>query len=185
MLDRHYTKEEYFELLRTSQHKYEYCDGRVKMMAGGTEAHNELVGNVYFALRSRAPNSQLKGSQFVVAVDNRYTFADASAVCGAEAVYAPHPADIACLTNPALIVEVLSESSDPYDRTEKFSAYRRLPSFREYLLIDSRRYSAETFYREQPDLWRIGNYFGLDQEVELRTLGISVPLSVFYEGVTI
>ena len=182
-LDRLYTKEEYFELLRTSLHKYEYLDGRVRMMAGGTVAHSSIVGNAYFALRSRAQTCTVFNSEFAVALASRYVFPDASAVCEMEATYEPG-GGIARLTNPALIVEVISASSDPYDRTEKFSAYRRLPSFREYLLIDSRRYSAETFYREQPDLWRIGNYFELDQEVELRTLGISVPLSVFYEGVT-
>lgn len=81
------------------------------------------------------------------------------------------------------MVEVLSTSSESYDRTEKFSAYRRLDSFREYLLIDSRRYYAETFYREQPELWRIGNYFDLAQEVELRMLGVRIPLRDLYADV--
>ena len=184
--DRYYTKEEYFELLRDSLHKYEYLDGRIRMMAGGTEAHSDMVDNAFFALRARSKKCKVRSSETAVAVNelNRYYFPDVSAVCD-ERTEKEAESGIFRITNPALLVEVISDSSDPGDRTEKFSAYRRLASFREYLLIDSRRYSAETFYREQPDLWRIGNYFELDQEVELRMLGISVPLSVFYEGVAL
>ncbi|WP_420459165.1 Uma2 family endonuclease [Neolewinella sp.] len=179
--DQRYTKQEYFELLRSSQHKYEYLDGRVRLMAGGTAAHNDIVGNTYFALRSGTKTCQVKNSETAIATANRYVFPDASAVCEDEALY--EQGGIARLINPALVVEVISESSDPYDRTEKFSAYRRLPSLREYLLIDSRRYLVETYYREERDLWRIGNYFDLDQQIEVKTLGISVPMAVFYEGV--
>jgi Uma2 family endonuclease len=180
--DQQYTKEEYFELLRTSTHKYEYVNGRVRMMAGGTAAHNDIVGNVYFALRSASSTCQIKNSETAIAVANRYHFPDASAVCEEEAKY--ERGGIARLINPALLVEVISDSSDPYDRTEKFSAYRRLPSFREYLLIDSRRHLVETYYQKKRDLWRIENSFDMEQEIELSTLGVSIPMAAFYEGVT-
>ena len=181
--DQRYTKQEYFELLRSSQHKYEYLDGRVRMMAGGTAAHNDIVDNTFVALRTSGTSCKVRSSETAVAIDslNRYFFPDMSAVC-AEKTEDEGGTGIYRITNPALLVEVISESSDPYDRTEKFSAYRRLPSFREYLLIDSRRHLIETYYREERDLWRIGNYFDLDQEIELSTLGISVPMAVFYEG---
>ncbi len=90
---------------------------------------------------------------------------------------------IARITNPCLIVEVISNSSVEIDRVEKFHAYRQLDSFKEYLLIDSRRLLIETFYREASDLWHIRSYFREEQEVEIRTLGISIPVSTFYEGV--
>ena len=186
LTQRHYTKEDYFALLRTSQHKYDYLDGRVKMMAGGTAVHADIVDNAFVALRTRSENCKVRSSETAVAVSvlNKYFFPDASAVCEAEATYEPG-GGIARLTNPALLVEVLSESTADYDRTTKFSAYRQLPSFREYLLIDSRRYNVETYYREQSDLWRIANYQELDQEVRINTLNISLPLSIFYEGVVL
>jgi Uma2 family endonuclease len=185
ILDRTYTREEYFELLRSSQYKFEYLGGRVRMMAGGTEAHSEIVDNTFYVLRARSVNCKVRSSETAVAEQelNRYFFPDVSAVC-AERTERESETGIFRITNPALLVEVLSDSSDPYDRTEKFSAYRRLTSFREYLLIDSRRHYAETYYREQPELWRIGNYFELQQEVELRTLGIRIPLQDFYGGWT-
>ena len=87
---------------------------------------------------------------------------------------------------PRCPCRVLSEGTADYDRTTKFSAYRQLPSFRELLLIDSRRYNIETYYREQHDLWRIANYQEPEQEVRITTtLDISLPLSVFYEGVVL
>ena len=183
-LDRHYTKEEYFELLCTSLHKYEYLDGRVRMIAGGTEAHTDIMDNTFFALRARSKKYKVRSSETAVAVGelNRYYFPDVSAVCD-ERTEKKSETGIFRITNPALLMEVVSDSSYPGDRTEKFSAYRRLASFREYLLIDSRQYSAETFYREQPDLWRIGDYFESEQEVELRTFGINVALKEFYAGV--
>jgi Uma2 family endonuclease len=113
---------------------------------------------------------------------NRYFFPDASAVCDLPPRY-EKGGGIARLTNPALIVEVLSDTTADFDRTEKFSAYRKLDSFREYVLIDSRRHYVETFYREQRDLWHIGNYHRLEQSVPFRTLGIEIELSVFYDGV--
>ncbi|WP_420461270.1 Uma2 family endonuclease [Neolewinella sp.] len=186
LTQRYYTREDYFALLRTSQHKYEYLNGRVKMMAGGTVAHADIVGNTYYQLRAADHNCKINNSEMAVSVQllNKYFFPDASAVCEAEAAYEPG-GGIARLTNPALLVEVLSEGTADYDRTTKFSAYRQLPSFREYLLIDSRRYNVETYYREQSDLWRIANYQELDQEVRINTLNITLPLSVFYEGVVL
>jgi Uma2 family endonuclease len=184
LTEHHYTKEEYLELLRDSLHKYEYLDGVVRMMAGGTAAHADIVDNTFVALRTAAHGCRVKSSETAVSIAslNRYFFPDASAVCDLPPQY-EDGGGIARLTNPALIVEVLSDSTADYDRTEKFSAYRRLDSFREYVLIDSRRHYVETFYREQQDLWHIGNYHRMEQMVPFRTLGVEVELSKLYEGV--
>jgi Uma2 family endonuclease len=183
--DRHYTKAEYLELLRDSLHKYEYLDGEVRMMAGGTPAHADVVDNTFVALRTATHKCRVKSSETAVAIAsiNRYFFPDISAVCDLPPRYEDEGAGIARLINPALIVEVLSEGTADYDRTEKFSAYRKLESFREYVLIDSRRQYVETFYREQRNLWHIGNYHRPEQSVPFRTLGIEIGLSAFYDGV--
>ncbi|WP_420461162.1 Uma2 family endonuclease [Neolewinella sp.] len=179
---RRYTKQDYLELLDQSEHKYDYLDGEVRTMAGGTVAHNTILDNTTFALRLLARGCQIKGSETAIAVAaaNRYHFPDVSAVCDTPTY---EQGGIARLTNPALIVEVLSETSAAYDRGEKFSAYRQLPSFREYLLIDSRKLIVETYFREEKDLWRIGNSYDLGQVVRLRSLGINLPLQDIYLNV--
>lgn len=179
---RHFTKQDYFDLLQREKHKYDYLDGEVRMMAGGTVAHNDILGNTTFTLRLLAKKCQIKGSETAISVAtaNRYHFPDASAVCDTPDY---EEGGIARLTNPELIVEVLSESTAAYDRGEKFSAYRQLASFREYLIIDSRKVYVETYYRESNDLWRIGNYYDLEQSVPLRTLDIELPLAEVYRGI--
>ena len=178
----HYTMQAYLELLDRSEQKYDYLDGEVRAMAGGTVAHNTILDNTTFALRLLAKQCQIKGSETAIAVAaaNRYHFPDVSAVCDLPAY---EQGGIARLTNPALIVEVISETSAAYDRGEKFSAYRQLPSFREYLLIDSRKCAVETYFREEKDLWRIGNFYDLEQVVRLHTLGIDLPLTDIYQSV--
>ena len=179
---RRYTKQDYLELLDRSEHKYDYLDGEVRAMAGRTVAYNTILDNTTFALRLLAKHCQIKGSETAIAIAaaNRYHFPGVSAVCDTP-IY--EQGGIARLTNPALIVEVLSETSAAYDRGEKFSAYRQLPSFREYLLIDSRKLSVETYYREEKDLWRIGNFYELSQVVRLRSLAIDLSLTDVYQNV--
>jgi len=82
-----------------------------------------------------------------------------------------------------LIVEVLSESTAEYDRSDKFTAYRQLESFKEYILIDSRRMRVDTFYRETNQYWHIGSYFEPDHEVHVRTLDVTLPLTAIYADV--
>lgn len=115
---------------------------------------------------------------------NRYFFPDVSAVCNEE-IKLDESKGIARMTNPCLIIEVLSETTADYDRGEKFRTYRQLDSFKEYLLIDSRKLSIDYFYRETNELWRIRSFYKADQEIEIRTLGVTLPVTAFYEGVTL
>ncbi|MEO0732232.1 MAG: Uma2 family endonuclease [Bacteroidota bacterium] len=181
---RRYTKEDYFKLLAESEHKYEYLDGAVRMMAGGTIAHSTIVDNANFALRSGQGECKVKSSETAVyvAAANKYFFPDASAVC-LEAPKYESRKGIARLTNPCLIVEVLSENTADYDRGDKFRAYRQLASFKEYILIDSRKYSVDTYYREDECLWYIRSYFQPDHVLEVRSLGLQIPLTELYAEV--
>jgi Uma2 family endonuclease len=81
------------------------------------------------------------------------------------------------------LIEVLSKNTSRYDKSEKFNAYKTLPSFREHITIDSLEYFVYTFYKEANGLWRIGNYSKLSQEVEIITLGMNVPMATLYNGV--
>ncbi|MFK8164005.1 MAG: Uma2 family endonuclease [Lewinella sp.] len=179
---RPYSKEEYFALLEQSLHKLEFLDGEVRMMSGGSIAHNRIIGNVFGTLWSQKGSCEVNNSENAVAIDhlNTYFFPDLTANCHKTEF---EEGGIAKITNPALIVEVLSESTAEYDRTDKFTAYRQLDSFREYILIDSRRMRVDTFYRETKEFWHIRSYFTPDHEVVVRTLGLQLPMEVIYEGI--
>ena len=180
--DRQYTEAEYFALLAASSRKLEYLNGRVRMMAGGTVAHNDIIDNTFAALRARQGGCKVKNSENAVSVAalGKYFFPDMTVTCG-KPEYAE--GSIALLTNPDLIIEVLSPQTADYDRSDKFTAYRHLESFREYILIDSQTLRVDTFYRESPELWHIRSYYSLEQEVEIRTMGITVAMNVIYDEV--
>ena len=178
------TKEAYFKQLERSEHKLEFVDGVIRMMAGGTRNHATIVDNTVFALRSHQGSCSTKSGETAVSVSslNRYYFPDASVVCEEEQYESE--TGIALLTNPCLVVEVLSRSTGKMDCTEKFNAYRQIPSFREYLLIDSETLSVQTFYREANDLWQIRSYWEPGQQVYIRTLDLTLPIEQLYAGVT-
>lgn len=180
---RRFTEEEYLELCLTSDQKFEYNNGVVTMMAGGKRAHGLAKRNLYHALLKKVGDCTIYDSDVAVEVKklNRYFFPDISGLCGSEDV--TDEPGIERVRNPQLLVEVLSKSTATYDQGEKFNAYKQLDSFREYIVVDSQRYFVHTYYREEKGLWRIGNYFRLDQDVEIITFGVSVPMSVIYEGI--
>lgn len=177
----YYTPEEYFQLLEESEVKFEYHDGYLEMMAGGTSNHNiissNLRGELYIALRES--DCIVYDSDQAVQIDdyNRYLFPDASVVCGKREFEDEKQMR---LKNPFLIIEVLSETTEAYDRGEKFRYYRSLPSFREYVLIHSSRVLCEIFYREESNLWRISAVSDLDESIHLHSLKLDIPLRQLY-----
>lgn len=181
--DRKYTEQEYFDLLTASDRKLEFDNGTITMMAGGKRAHNKINRNTFFAANTQKKQCHLYMSDTAIFIPqyNRYYFPDFSAVCEKEEV--TDEGGIERLLNPSLLVEVLSKSTSQQDRGKKFEAYKTLPSFREYVMIDSREMLVTSYYKAEKGLWRIGSYFNLDQEVEFTTLGISIPMSVIYDGV--
>lgn len=183
--ERKFTEHEYLELMLTSDKKYEFNDGVVTMMAGGKRAHNLTKRNFYDALVTRRGLCKLYDSDVAVYVEKskRYFFPDISGLCGPED-YTDEPG-IERVLNPQLIIEVLSKGTASYDLGEKFNAYKQLASFREYIVVDSRSHLVSTYYREEKDLWRIGSFYRLDQEVEIITYGTKVLMSVIYEGVEV
>jgi Uma2 family endonuclease len=166
-----------------SEHKYEYLGGPVRMLAGGKAAHNRIIRNCNRSLDGKSDNCEVFLSDTAVSIyplDKIY-FPDLSAVCGEAAN--DEEEGIERIKNPTLIIEVLSKETATIDRGEKFQAYWQLPSVEEYVMIDSLSYLVETYYRETQDLWRIGNYYQLEQRVPFVTIGVTVPLSAIYEGV--
>ncbi len=180
---RYYTKEEYFDLVKESQEKLEYHDGDIFAMAGGTPNHNQTKINLTSALNTALldnENFYVYDSDQAVSIEhyNRYLYPDASAVCGEQEFEGVR------LKNPVLIIEVLSEGTEAYDRGDKFNYYRSLPSFREYVLISSEKAQVESFYREEENLWRISSARELEQSIHLYSLDLDIPLSRIYAKVS-
>jgi Uma2 family endonuclease len=173
--------EDYLELDRSSiETRYEYIDGYVTMLAGGTLDHATIEANIISILRRLLRGSPCRvftSDARVRLAKTRYVYPDASVSCDEQD---RGQSDI--VQSPHLVVEVLSPSTEAYDRGRKFSYYRECPAVQEYLLIDAQRPLVEVYRREKHDLW-ILRTFRLDDEVELINLGVRFPVSAVYEDV--
>lgn len=179
----HYvSSEEYLAAEADSPIKHEYCDGEVYVMVGGTNAHNQIAGNLYALLRA-----SLRGSGC------RTYFADVKARIEAlNCFYYPDvmvtydDRDLTSNTikrHPCLIVEVLSEGTEAFDRGDKFSNYRQLESLQEYVLISQTRQQVEVFRRNVEGLWVL-HPFGEGDKVALASVGWQGAIADLYEDVT-
>jgi len=175
------TEEEYESILEDSENKLEFRDGKIVMMAGGGFHHSLLKTNTLtqfnnaFAKRPcRVLDSDMKVK---VAETGLNTFPDATVVCGP-----PEFKDDrrTTLLNPGILVEVLSESTESYDRGEKFRHYRQIPSLNTYVLIASDRICVEVFEKDAASDWRLSTFNGLDATLMLRHYDIAIPLTDLY-----
>lgn len=182
-----YSFEQYLQLEAADpQTKYELIEGKVYAMAGGTIQHGMIVSNLLFRIREGMHRQQLPckafGGDVKVFIDaaKAYVYPDLFVVCG-EVDDSTHPGQ--AINNPKLIIEVLSPSTQPYDRTQKFRLYRTLPSFQEYVMVDQNQSLIESYFRLESNHWQIHTFMGLQSSLELASLGLSLRLQEVYEGV--
>ncbi len=182
---RKYTLEEYLELDKNSEEKYEYFDGEIFDMAGGSPSHARVGGNVYFLFQQklRSRNCEAFNSDMRVKVPAAlpYRYPDVSVVCGEPVFEELNGQEM--LVNPVLIVEVLSPSTAAYDLKDKFSAYQSIDSFREYLIVSQDRPHVIQHVRQSKGRWLRIEIEGLDGEVALESVKVTLPLSEIYERV--
>ena len=149
-----HTRAEYAAFERSSNVRHEYLDGVIYAMAGGTPEHAAIAMNVgtllNVALRNRPCRVYSSDLRVRVLATGLETYPDVSVVCGAEE---RHPADDLAVTNPIVVVEVLSPSTEAYDRGEKLRHYREIPALREVVLVDHRQKLLEVHRREGDDTW--------------------------------
>lgn len=151
----HYTVDEYLELERGSSGKHEFFNGEIFAMAGASEAHDLIAGDLSAALKAA-----LRGKCRVHTSDMRlfipetglYTYADAVVLCGASDLTTDKPP---ALKNPTAIFEVLSETTESYDRGKKFENYRSIPSLLDYVLLAQERPLVEHFARQPDGTWNL------------------------------
>ena len=179
---------EYLVRERAAEYRSEYRDGRMVAMTGASVAHGIIVWNVGAALREqmhgRPCMALMTDMRVKVAATGVYTYPDVVAFCG-EARLEDSQRDT--LLNPSVIVEVLSPSTESYDRGKKFEQYRRLESLREYVLIAQDRMRVERYERDEadPERWRRSILDRPDAVLELAAVGCVIPLSDIYEQVTL
>ena len=154
-------------------------------MAGASPEHDHIAGDVYGELRTMLRGGPCDVFSSDVRVGNAATghdtYPDVSVVCG-EPIFESGAAATYTLMNPTLVIEVLSPSTEGYDRGDKFADYRRIPSLQEYVLIAQDRASVDHFVR-QGDKWLLTPVTDLDAAVTLPTIGCTLPLREIYRRV--
>lgn len=174
-----YTEEEYFEIERTSFGRWEYVNGEVRLMAGGSDDHGAISSNIGRALgNSVIPKGcRVYGSDIKIHTgDGINTFPDAAVVCGNRLYYGSRTDIIA---NPLVIVEVLSPSTEAYDRTDKFDYYKTIESLQDYLLVEQDE-PRVMLYSRHDDHWEFREAMGRDSTVYLPSVETTLALADIY-----
>ena len=176
--------QDYFQLEETSEMKHEYYQGTIYDMAGANLRHNLIVTNLISSL-----HTQLRGSacnvfpsdlRIKVEAIGLYTYPDLSILCG-DVQYADGRED--CVSNPALLIEVLSPNTERYDRGKKFQYYRTIETLHDYLLIAQDNAHVEHYVRQDAQRWMLMEYSGDDQSIPLDAIGCTLTLASIYENV--
>jgi Uma2 family endonuclease len=180
----HYSPEEYLALERNAPFKSEYHEGQIFAMTGASRAHNLVAVNIgrelSVQLKSRPCEAYLNDMRVRSATDRNYFYPDVSVVCGQPTF---EDAQTDTLLNPTVVIEVLSPSTEAYDRGAKFGHYRRIASLKEYWLIAQDKPLMERFVR-QGDAWMLTVFEGLDAVAVLDSIDCSLALSEVYDKVT-
>ena len=185
-LPRHYyTLEEYFALEKAGEARYEYWDGDIVCMSGGTPKHYILTSNIHLKIGQQLEGKKCQAYTEGIPIKTPklppYRYADASVVCG-ESQF-ENMRGIHALVNPLLVVEVLSSTTEEVDKKEKRIAYQALKSLREYLLIAQKEILI-TQYVRQGDFWVVKDYSDLAAVIELPSINGALSLAAVYNGVS-
>jgi Uma2 family endonuclease len=176
------TEAEYLAFERKSETKHEYIDGEVFAMTGASEAHNLICASLIINI-----GTQLKGkgckiyvSDMRVKIDKKYVYPDVTVVCG-EAKFADDEFNI--LLNPTVIFEILSDTTESYDRGTKSENYRKLKSLQEYVLVAQHKPHIERYLRQTDGTWNLKEAKGLEGSLKLTSIGCVLQLAEVYEQV--
>ena len=181
-----FTLADYLRKEEKATDKHEFYNGQIIKMPNAKFNHNLIAANTVCAIKINLKPLSNKyfvlgeGQKIYIEAENTAVYPDALVICEAPQYYENLEYVI---VNPLLIVEILSRSTSGYDRAGKFDLYKMLPSFKEYVLIDQRKASVETRFKEEEDLWRIKTETNIENEITLRSIGINISLSDIYENI--
>ena len=181
-----YSPEEYLSREELAESRSEFDDGILVAMAGSTVDHQQITHNSALSLDSRIRRNGCRvfPTEMKVRVEsiNKFYYPDSTIICGQPEFYKERKDTI---TNPKLLIEVLSDKTEAKDRGEKFFAYQTLESLQEYVLISQDRYLAETFTKQADGSWRYLATIGLDSKVYLQSVEAELFLREIYDLVEI
>jgi Uma2 family endonuclease len=182
-VERSFSPKEYLSLERAAETKHEYFNGRIYARPSASRAHSIIAINILgeFGSQLRGHSCEAYGSDMRVNVSDTglYTYPDASVACG-EIKFADSVTDT--LLTPTLLVEVLSKSTEAYDRGDKFAHYRRIPSLKEVLLVSQDRPRIERFVRQDEE-WILTEFSGMEAVMDLPSIGCKLALQEVYDKV--
>ncbi len=197
------TFEEYIKIEQENNQKYEYHDGFIVAMSGGTLNHSRIGGNIHGKIWSLLDSDSKKCEVFssdtklAIEVENKYLYPDVMIICGEvkESEHQNH-----AVTNPKVIVEVVSKSTGKYDKSGKFGLYRQIESLEYYVLVEQDKPQVEVHRKmnteQNPEiskankkqgntisLWQIETIIGMDNNLSFPTLDIQIPFSAIYKNI--
>ncbi len=177
------TPEEYLALEEQAEYKSEYFAGKIFAMAGASYEHNSIVMNIISAAGPKVRDSKcrLHGLDLRLWIEEKdvFTYPDVMIICGEPEFYFDRNDTV---TNPLIIIEVLSESTKNYDRGEKFEMYRAISTLREYVLIDQNRVHVERFVKTESG-WVLSEWNDAGATVQFVSVDFHMPISDIYRGI--
>ncbi len=178
------TEAEYLDIERSAELKSEFYDGEMFAMAAGTLARSRITTNLTREVGNRLGQGRClpfnADLRIKVVATGLFTYPDLSVICGPPEFVDDHPDTI---VNPTVLIEVLSDSTEAYDRGKKFEHYRQIPTLKEYLLVSQREPRIEQFVRQSDDRWFLKEAAGMDTSLELPSLKISISLGEVFANV--
>ncbi len=181
---RRFTPQEYLALERKSETRNEYYNGEIFAMAGASREHNlisvNLLRDIGNQLEDRPCEAYPSDMRVSIEATGLYTYPDVSVVCG-EPRFQDREVDT--LLNPTVIIEVISPTTEAYDRGDKFRHYRSIGSLREFVLISQDRMMVERYTRQEND-WVLSDMTDPDQVLKLESIGCQIPLNRIYARIT-
>ncbi len=176
-----FTPEEYFDWEEQQLYRHEYIDGEVYTMSGGTINHGDIAGNFLALLKAHMRGSGCKTLNSDCRVNildsTNYVYPDVSVTCDDRDKLTPQ-----YIKYPCLVVEVLSPSTEAYDRGDKFRMYRRNPNLRDYVLVDASKIAIDLYHKDDTGNWQIVNYEPGDS-INLKSVNLTFSIKQLYDDI--
>ena len=181
-----YSLDDYRRLEERAEERHEYHNGEIIAMTGGTLNHARIIRNLFLilGLALQTTEFEIYGGDLRVWIPqySRGLYPDLSIIAGEPILNANRQDEV---LNPCLLVEVLSASTEGYDRGDKFRFYRSLASLQDYLLVNQGEPVIEHYHREEADRWILTTYTGLEASLSLPLGPLEVPLAQIYQGINL
>lgn len=179
-----YTPEEYLEFEVNSEKRHEYVNGKVICVSGESTNHNSISGNIgatlNFAFKRKAFHTFIINQRVWIPNKRVYAYPDVMVIQN-ELQFQEGRKDT--IINPLMIVEVLSKSTRSYDKDEKFSAYRTIPTLQEYILIDQYKIQVEQYFKTGKNSWNFSEYYKANETLSLNSIDFEITLEDIYDRV--